>query len=192
MLSLLVCNGKGGVGKSTLTVLLALALARAQKRVALQDLDPQATAGDWLRRLDGGGGVLPYPLPPGDAAAEILLVDTPGRSELEAHIGGLPRAHLCIVPTTTTLGDQQVAKATIALVRRHQPGTTVKLLFNRVNAQARDARSLDEFARALDCPRLRNVVHDRKCYAYAQAQGWDALTPEAEREVLNLAIETIS
>ena len=47
-----LCNGKGGTGKTTMTVLLAHALAEAGKKVAVHDLDPQGTATEWLTGLD--------------------------------------------------------------------------------------------------------------------------------------------
>ena len=44
-----LCNGKGGSGKTTLTMLLAAALIEAGHDVAVQDLDPQRTATRWVR-----------------------------------------------------------------------------------------------------------------------------------------------
>ena len=43
-------NSKGGSGKSTLTVNLAVALAARGKRVVLADCDPQLSTATWCER----------------------------------------------------------------------------------------------------------------------------------------------
>jgi cellulose biosynthesis protein BcsQ len=43
-----LCNGKGGSGKTTVTILLASALSEAGHDVAVLDTDPQRTATKWI------------------------------------------------------------------------------------------------------------------------------------------------
>jgi chromosome partitioning protein len=60
MRSIAVANQKGGVGKTTTSVNLAVALARAGRRVCLVDLDPQAHATLHVGVAPGSTGVSAY------------------------------------------------------------------------------------------------------------------------------------
>jgi len=53
-----VVSQKGGSGKTTTAVNLAAALGELDRRVLVVDLDPQATASNWLGIRDGGRGLL--------------------------------------------------------------------------------------------------------------------------------------
>lgn len=52
---ILVANGKGGCGKTTLATNLASQLASRGKQVSLLDLDPQQSASIWLQQRRQGG-----------------------------------------------------------------------------------------------------------------------------------------
>lgn len=80
-------NVKGGVGKTTVTVCTALALAKRGYRVIVKDLDPWGSAYDWSTRAREKKTPLPFPVRPAIAKNitepedeqnyDFLLVDTP-------------------------------------------------------------------------------------------------------------------
>lgn len=187
MRSIIFANGKGGVGKSTLAVLFAMACGKAQRRVALLDLDEQGTSRDWIT------DVQPENVSIYDGTApEILAIDTPAKSELATHLKKLPPADLFLIPTTTNLSDQIVAKRTVLHLREISPATKVRLVFNLVDSRRKVAKELEERAEGIGCPALKSVLHLRSCYAQAQVDGWKALNAEAREELSNLALEAMT
>ena len=66
-----ICNGKGGAGKTTLAVLLVLALRQSGRTASLLDRDPQGTARRWLETLGE----------PGDSPSGMLDTSAPVFSE---------------------------------------------------------------------------------------------------------------
>ena len=58
MRTIAICNQKGGVGKTTISVLLADAATRGGHRVLLVDLDPQANSSEAAGGLDADQGTL--------------------------------------------------------------------------------------------------------------------------------------
>ena len=87
---------KGGTGKTTLAISLAVAAERAGRMVAIVDLDPQASASNWGDRREADSPVVVSAQPArlghvlGAAkkqGADLLLIDTPPRAEQARHGG---------------------------------------------------------------------------------------------------------
>ncbi len=101
-------NYKGGVGKTSLIVNLAAALAQEGQRVLLFDLDTQSNASIWLMRLErwnkinvSGVGAVFSIFSPGTAKlSELVVPDVVENKDGEKVLPGLD-----LIPTTFNLVD---------------------------------------------------------------------------------------
>jgi chromosome partitioning protein len=82
--SIAVANQKGGVGKTTTAVNLAVALARSGQRTCLIDLDPQAHATLHLGVTPGDHGVSAFDLLAGDEPLSAATVPVDDRLSIVA------------------------------------------------------------------------------------------------------------
>lgn len=100
MHTLALAMGKGGTGKTTVAIHLAVGLARQRKRVLLVDLDPTAHATAWLLGLEGIEG---------KGTAEALLEDRLGAEHLRDVPG---RPGLALMPASRSLATAELQLAT--------------------------------------------------------------------------------
>ena len=117
---------KGGSGKTTLCVNLAVAAEGQGGRVLIVDLDPQGTAEAWYqdreaaspRLVRAAAGELGRVL----AAARRqgfshVLLDTPGRDE-PGVAAAIRSADYCLLPCRPTPADMKATPATVATIKR--------------------------------------------------------------------------
>jgi chromosome partitioning protein len=116
---------KGGTGKTTVTLALAVAAQRAGQVVAVIDLDPQATATNWSDRRPVESPVvvsaqparLPHVLTSAAASgAELVLIDTPPRAE-QAALAAAKAADLILIPCRAAIYDLETVSTTLELIR---------------------------------------------------------------------------
>jgi chromosome partitioning protein len=177
------CNGKGGSGKTTLTVLLASALAEAGHQVAVQDADPQKTATRWVEQV----GVPQLARNGQDYHA--IFVDTPPRLESRQLADAVRRADVILLVTSPSPADLFTSRDTVAVIEREGAKKRAAILFNQVQAGTVLARELDDIAERIGLPALKNNVRRRQAYQHAILLGWKSLPIEAREEMFKVALE---
>ncbi len=186
-MNILLCNGKGGTGKTTLSVLLAHALAEAGKTVAVQDRDPQGTATKWLKENEGGK-VRSY-----DPAAsyDAVFVDTPPR--LDTLTAALDSCSVAVIVCSPSPADLWTTRDTADAIRPHLPANTrLRLLFNGVASNTILSRELPDLAKRVGVKALASSISRRQCYQHAALLGWQALDSSAREEIFKAAIELLT
>lgn len=186
-MNILLCNAKGGTGKTTLCVLLAHALAEAGKSVAVSDRDPQGTATKWLTESDSQKVRL-Y-----DHAAkyDAVFIDTPPR--LDALRAALGSCSVAVIVCSPSPADLWTTRETADAVRPHLPGKArLRILFNGVLAHTILARELPDLAKRIGVKALTTTISRRQCYQHSALLGWQALDPAAREELFKAALEIVA
>ncbi len=126
MKTLVVMSRKGGTGKTTVAVNLAVEAQARGLRVLLLDVDPQRSAGEWARLRRGrgpavqetsGGKLYMTRLAAERSGLDLLIVDTPCAPEAET-LQAVALADLCLVVTRPSFLDIAAAAHSAEAVRR--------------------------------------------------------------------------
>jgi chromosome partitioning protein len=125
MFTISVVGQKGGTGKSTVALGLAVAAAQTGHAVAVIDLDPQASASKWKdRRTDDNPAVVSAQAsrlkPALDAArssgVEFAIVDSAGRSD-DSAMAAARAADLILIPIRTSIIELETLPQVSDLLR---------------------------------------------------------------------------
>jgi chromosome partitioning protein len=170
---LAILSEKGGAGKTTVTVHLAVAAKLAGLDVAIIDLDPQASAADWSDRR--GSEPEAVAIPPARLEkllsdlrandADLAIIDT-GRDSNNAGYTAAQAADLILIPCRGGGFDFRALSRTLDLCRLSQKRPYLLLNGMRpgANRAAADAR---EALAGHECDIVPVVIHDRAAYRAA-------------------------
>lgn len=182
MFTISLIGQKGGSGKTTVALGLAVAAAQAGHAVAVIDLDPQATASKWKdRRSEDNPAVVSAQAsrlrPALDAArgagAAFVIIDSAGRSD-DSAMAAARSADLILVPTRTSIVELETLPQVSDLLRIANSARRAFVVLNAVHpstgaagiAEARDV--LERLYGFHACP-----VHlcQRSAYSEAMVSG---------------------
>jgi chromosome partitioning protein len=164
MFTISFIGSKGGCGKTTTALGLAVAATLAGQDVAVIDLDPQATAANWKdRRGDDGPAVVSaqasrlIPILKGarEGGADLAVIDTAGRND-DSALNAARNSDLVLIPSKAVIGELETLGKVHDLLRV-AGNSSVYVLLNRIEPGARkqfeDARGMIERAFGLKvCP----------------------------------------
>ncbi len=174
-------NGKGGVGKSTCSLLFALALDAAGKAVHVIDKDPQGTISASLARINKE-----HLLVANDA--DITIIDTPPRLlDYVNEVVGF--ADKIIVVSGQGAPDLETTMDTLNLIKRENKLSKTKILFNKL----KKGTNAESFALSLDLPVevSSHNFHDLEQIARVHTHGFSALRGKAKETVMNCILEVL-
>lgn len=197
---------KGGSGKTTIAAHLAVAFLRQGRSVAILDVDPQGSLGEWFeareRNLGDGAATMSFRTASGWGARrearslardfDFVVVDTPPKTDSEAR-PAIEAADLVAVPIQPTPLDLGATEPTLALIAQERVRGFI--VINRVLQRALLTAEMVAAIRELGCVAAETQLGNRVAFAASMGKGSTVLELEpagkAALEVEALAAEIL-
>src|SRR3954452_4118948 len=125
MITVALLAQKGGTGKTTLALSLAVAAGHSGAVAVVIDLDPQATACNWGDRRQGETPIIVDAQPARlqqalarakEGGVDIAIIDTPARSE-QAALAAAKAADLVVIPCRPQIYDLETVPNALEIIR---------------------------------------------------------------------------
>jgi len=196
-----VAQQKGGAGKTTLVAQLAVALATKGQRIALVDIDPQASLSTWFQIREENkntenlwlSGLTAWRTQSADkltAENDLVLIDAPPHSQTEAQ-SAVRAADLVLVPIQPSPVDLWATEPILSLARSERRPTL--LVLNRASSRVKLAEELAEPISDLGADVAKATLGNRVAFASSMFEGAGVVetapSSKAAQEIRALAKE---
>lgn len=184
---IVVCNQKGGAGKSTVSVQLAGTLAMRKNKVLLADADPQGTAMRWVSSADEdkpfpamvagmgvAGGKVHRELKKFAYDYDYIIVDCPPAVDSPVPQSALMVADLALIPVIPSPPDLWAAVGIKELVARMgdiNETLKARLVINMLQANTNISGDVMDALQDFDIPIAKTQIHLRTVYRQSAGYG---------------------
>jgi len=175
-----IAQQKGGAGKTTIAVQLAVTWSRQGYRVAMLDVDPQGSLAAWfgvrkqagldslLTATDVQGWKLTTEIDRLKADYDLLVIDTPPHAETDARVA-VRAASLILVPVQPSPMDLWATKPTLELARREK--SQALLVLNRMPSRGKLVDVIRAKIAEDNLPLAATALGNRSAFAASMMDG---------------------
>jgi len=199
-----VVNQKGGAGKTTLSMLLAGAIAEKGAKVLVADADPQNTASHWAKvgegfpavveDLSGEEGKLHKHLRKRLDDYDYIVIDSPPAASAPVTLSALRLAHLALVPVIPSPLDLWASlriREAIHAAGEKNPVLQARIVVNQAQMNTILARDVLELLPEFGIPTLAAQLKQRTAYRQCAALGTTVAALGSRAAIASLEVEAL-
>ena len=193
-----ISQQKGGTGKTTLAVHLALAFIKYHNlKVAIIDTDPQGSLGKWFmirskNKVSNDNLTFKtaslwgaqYESKALKKDHDIVIIDTPPKIESDAR-PSIESADLVLIPMAASHVDFWATGAIVEIAKKANKKILIQI--NRSSQRSKLIIKTNEFIKSLSLSATKTIIGNRQIYASSMGEGKTAI----EKQKKSNAIEEI-